>query len=55
MITFEFLRQQKREAEAERNRLLAAVHQLGGAINLLDLLIRTAEQEPEAHDQQGKE
>lgn len=43
MISRDYLTERKKEAEAERNRLLTTLHQLDGAIGMLNILIREAE------------
>lgn len=43
MFTADDLAAKKKEAEAERNRLLTSLHQLDGAIGMLAILIREAE------------
>lgn len=51
-ITAEYLNGLKKEAEAERTRLLTTLHQIGGAIGMIDIqLRRLAEPEPETPDE----
>lgn len=50
MITAEYLAEQKKEAETERSRLLVTLHQLDGAIGILNIMIREAEK-PEKVDE----
>jgi len=49
-ITVEYLTERKKEAEAERDRLLTTLRQLDGAIGMLNILIREAEKPEEKTD-----